>query len=306
MFNISCGPTSIKDQIYWEKLRQLRLQLETVFNGSHPDFIHGKTLAEQELENRLFCNEVSLTIQKERIEIDYESALTTAHRDFLEKKIEMKEVLLNELEERKRQLELEYLTMDANGDVSDVKQQPKRNLRRRINEASAGNDKKFRKSSPTINMLLSEFEIDDDLNKIFANRSVKGSLSPSTLAACAINDVLGSFSAECATKRNDEKICEGNSPGRAGYSNDKDRQNLCKSQVYHMNGKLFYHKKWFLRGQPVNISTFETDRVNAIIHSISSKEVIFCLISDGGTSKKMNVPLVQLQQGRCTIRKRAV
>jgi len=50
-------------RIYNEKLRQLKLQLESILNGTHAEFIQGKVLIQQEVDSRLFANDVSLALQ---------------------------------------------------------------------------------------------------------------------------------------------------------------------------------------------------------------------------------------------------
>uniref|UniRef100_A0A915INT3 Uncharacterized protein n=1 Tax=Romanomermis culicivorax TaxID=13658 RepID=A0A915INT3_ROMCU len=48
--------------IYSQKLQQLKAKLQSLADRTHPDFLRAKVFVEQDLENRLFCNEVSYKI----------------------------------------------------------------------------------------------------------------------------------------------------------------------------------------------------------------------------------------------------
>lgn len=67
---------------------------------------------------QLFNIPIHLFLQKERVEREYYLEKEAAQKDFEEKKIELKENLISDLEEKKRIIETERNTMELTGGIS--------------------------------------------------------------------------------------------------------------------------------------------------------------------------------------------
>ncbi|CAG5925413.1 unnamed protein product [Menidia menidia] len=107
----------IKEQMYQDKLASLKRQLQQ--------------------------------LQEEQVERNYIKEKKAAVKEFDDKKVELKENLIAELEEKKKMIENEKLTMELTGDSMEVKPIMTRKLRRRPNDPVPIPDKR-RKPAPDI------------------------------------------------------------------------------------------------------------------------------------------------------------
>ncbi|PIO16681.1 hypothetical protein AB205_0154420, partial [Aquarana catesbeiana] len=104
--------------------------------------------------------------QTEQVERNYIKEKKAAVKEFEDKKIELKENLIAELEEKKKMIENEKLTMELTGDSMEVKPIMTRKLRRRPNDP--------------LNYLLTDEQIMEDLRTLNKLKSPKRPVSPST------------------------------------------------------------------------------------------------------------------------------
>lgn len=260
--------TEIKEQVYQDKLANLKKQLQQLEQGLHPEYLRKLRKLKQNYEDRQLLNKVIQAYELERVEQEYHNEIKAAVKDFEEKKIELKENLIAELEEKKRLIEAERTNMELTGDSMDVKPVTTRKLRRRPNDPLPVPEKR-RKTSPTqLCYLLDENEIMEDLRIINKGRLPSGSKR---------HESSESFSS-----------CEG-----TGSS----------LEVRVEDGKLYYDKKWFHRGQPVYFEGKEVGSKNSgVICTISSSEVWIKKTSD---CTKIRIYISQLQKGKYTIKRRS-
>ncbi|KAB1255318.1 Sin3 histone deacetylase corepressor complex component SDS3 [Camelus dromedarius] len=115
------------DRMYQDKLASLKRQL-------------------QQLQEELF-----LQLETEQVERNYIKEKKAAVKEFEDKKVELKENLIAELEEKKKMIENEKLTMELTGDSMEVKPIMTRKLRRRPNDPVPIPDKR-RKPAPDIHL----------------------------------------------------------------------------------------------------------------------------------------------------------
>ncbi|PIK53742.1 putative sin3 histone deacetylase corepressor complex component SDS3 isoform X3 [Apostichopus japonicus] len=142
--------TEMKEQIYKEKLTMLKKQLQQVIDGSHPELLRKIKKLEQQGKDRMRLAEVTKNAELECVEHHYIRERKEAAEEFEQKKIDLKEHLINELEDRRRNIENEGLSLDLNGgDFFEVKPVNTRKLRRRPNEPLPMPEKR-RKASPYI------------------------------------------------------------------------------------------------------------------------------------------------------------
>ncbi|KAH7956562.1 hypothetical protein HPB52_010636 [Rhipicephalus sanguineus] len=177
--------TEIKEQMYRDKLATLKKQLTQLKEETHPEYLKRLRKIEQLYQERLFMNEVFQSHEVERVEREYTHEKKAAVREFEEKKIDLRESLIMELEEKRRMVESERSTIELTGDSMEVKSVTTRKLRRRPNDPLPMPEKR-RKTSPNIlynacirppqlNFLLDDGEIIDDLKML--NKGKAPSLS---------------------------------------------------------------------------------------------------------------------------------
>ncbi|KAG8196244.1 hypothetical protein JTE90_023800 [Oedothorax gibbosus] len=259
--------TEIKEQMYQDKLASLKKQLKQLEDGVHPDYMKRFKKLEQQYQARQLWSEVFERVEIERVERDYVLEKEAAHKEFEEKKIEVRENLIADLEEKKRMIEAERSSMELTSDSMEVKPVTTRKLRRRPNDPLPVPEKR-RKTLPTqLNFLLDDGDIMDDLRAISKNKNSSSS------------------------KRHDSY--EGSSSDHRGTS----------IEVKVEDGKLYYDKKWYHRGQQVYYEGKEVGSKNSgLICTISSSEIWIKRTFD---STKIRIYISQLQKGKITIRRRS-
>ncbi|GBM16309.1 hypothetical protein AVEN_194049-1 [Araneus ventricosus] len=104
--------TEIKEQMYQDKLANLKKQLKQLEEGVHPDYLKRLKKLEQNYQNRQLLNQVFERVEIERVERDYILEKEAAHKEYEEKKIELRETLISDLEEKKRMIEAERSSME--------------------------------------------------------------------------------------------------------------------------------------------------------------------------------------------------
>ncbi|GFQ96780.1 sin3 histone deacetylase corepressor complex component SDS3 [Trichonephila clavata] len=262
--------TEIKEQMYQDKLANLKRQLKQLEDGVHPDYVKKLRKLEQNFQKRQLLNDIFKRVEIERIERDYILEREAAHKEYEDKKIELRENLICDLEEKKRIIETERSTVDLTSDTWEVKTVTTRKLRRRPNDPLPVPEKR-RKPVPTqlslYDFLLDDSEIMDDLKLMKENRN----FSPS--------------------KRHDS--CEGSSSDHSGISSD----------IRVEDGKLYFDKKWFHRGQQVYYEGKEVGSKNSgVICLIGASDIWVKRTTD---SSKIRINLSQLQKGQITLRRRS-
>lgn len=156
----------IKEQIYQEKLSLLKDQLNQLNEGTHAEFVKKLSVLEQQYEERMFLNDAYLAVETERIEQEYIHEKKAAVRDYEERKVNLKESLIADLEEKRKMVENERISLEFNSDSYESKPATTRKLRRRPNDPTPAPEKRKRGSPAQLNQLLEESEILDDLKII--------------------------------------------------------------------------------------------------------------------------------------------
>ena len=99
----------------------MKQQLDQLEQGLHPDYLRKLKKLETVYKDRLLLNEVWREYEVQRAEEDYVLEKQLAARELEEKKVELQENLISELEEKKRVVESERLTMELTGDSMEVR-----------------------------------------------------------------------------------------------------------------------------------------------------------------------------------------
>lgn len=111
------------------------------------------------------------------MEKDYINEKRAAVKELDEKKVELRQSLLSDMEDKRKVIESERLSMELSGDSTETKPAMTRKLRRRPHDPAPLPDKRRGKSaihSSNINMILDEKDIETDLKAI--NRPKLGQL----------------------------------------------------------------------------------------------------------------------------------
>ncbi len=98
----------------------LKQQLDQLEQGLHPDYQRKLKKLETVFKDRLLLNEVWKEYEMQRAEEEYILEKQSASRELEEKKVELQENLISELEEKKRLVETERITIELTGDSMEV------------------------------------------------------------------------------------------------------------------------------------------------------------------------------------------
>ncbi|KFW01223.1 Sin3 histone deacetylase corepressor complex component SDS3, partial [Eurypyga helias] len=260
----------MKEQMYQDKLASLKRQLQQLQEGTLQEYQKRMKKLDQQYKERIR--------NADQVEKNYVKEKKAAAKEFEDKKIELKENLIAELEEKKKMIENEKLTMELTGDSMEVKPIMTRKLRRRPNDPVPIPDKR-RKPAPDIllqshrralNYLLTDEQIMEDLRTLNKVRiSLLFSASPSS------PEHLPATPAESPAQRFEARI---------------------------EDGKLYYDKRWYHKSQAIYLESKENTKISCVISSVGANEIWVRKTSD---STKMRIYLGQLQRGVFVIRRRS-
>jgi len=129
--------TEMKEQMYQDKLADLKRQLTKLNDESLPEYQKKLRRLDKMYEERLRFNEVIKDLEVEMVEKEFIREKKSAFREFEDQKVYLKDQLIAELEEKQKLIEAERHNMELTGDSMEMKPITTRKLRRRANEPSA-------------------------------------------------------------------------------------------------------------------------------------------------------------------------
>ncbi|XP_077097667.1 sin3 histone deacetylase corepressor complex component SDS3 isoform X2 [Siphateles boraxobius] len=259
----------IKEQMYQDRLASLKRQLQQLQEGTLQEYQKRMKKLDQQYKERLRNADLFLQLETEQVERNYIKEKKAAVKEFDDKKVELKENLIAELEEKKKMIENEKLTMELTGDSMEVKTHITRKLRRRPNDPVPIPDKRRKLSSPQLNYLLTDEQIMEDLRTLNKLKSPKRPASPSS------PEHLPTTPVDTPSQRYEARIEE---------------------------GKLYYDKRWYHKSQAIYLESKENTKISCVISSVGTNEIWVRKTSD---STKMRIYLGQLQRGAFIIRRRS-
>ncbi|KAG1681494.1 Sin3 histone deacetylase corepressor complex component SDS3 [Nymphon striatum] len=226
--------TELKEQVYQDQMASLKKQLRQLEEGQHPEYNKGLKKIEAAYKERLFQNEVAQVYEIERVDRDYINEKLAAVREFDEKKIEIKENLILELEEKKKMIEIERTSMELAGEESEILEDLKAlNKGKSLVKKSSGQDE--HKLARLVMEGLVEGKKDRGRQRRVWGDDLK-EWSKSTRSVDVYNHDTLSFEAKLE------------------------------------DGKLYYDKKCFQRGHPVIVEPKEYERFNGVISAMGATE----------------------------------
>ncbi|CAK6959798.1 sin3 histone deacetylase corepressor complex component SDS3 isoform X1 [Scomber scombrus] len=255
----------IKEQMYQDKLASLKRQLQQLQEGTLQEYQKRMKKLDQQYKERLRNADLFLQLETEQVERNYIKEKKAAVKEFDDKKVELKENLIAELEEKKKMIENEKLTMELTGDSMEVKPIMTRKLRRRPNDPVPIPDKRRK----PLNYLLTEEQIMEDLRTLNKLKSPKRPVSPSS------PEHVPTAPMESPSQRYEARIEE---------------------------GKLYYDKRWYHKSQAIYLESKDNTKISCVISSVGTNEIWVRKTSD---STKMRIYLGQLQRGAFVIRRRS-
>ncbi|KAK3753270.1 hypothetical protein QZH41_015214, partial [Actinostola sp. cb2023] len=150
--------TEMKEQMYQEKLRDYKQQLQLLTIGKHEEYLKRLKELEKIRDERLLITVLNLCepfIQFELIEKEHIKEKQAVQEEYEQKKIDLKDTLLSELQEKKRTIESERISMELTGDSVEIKPAVTRKLRRRPNDPLPAPEKR-RKTSHILRMTIEQ------------------------------------------------------------------------------------------------------------------------------------------------------
>lgn len=229
--------------MYQDKFANVKKQLQQLEEGIHAEYHRKNVFLETQRRDRDLMNQVLKAYSSELMERTYVSEIKAAAKECEEKRVELRESLLSEYEEKKRIIEVERSNQDLIGDAPESKPVMTRKLRRRPNDPLPVPEKR-RKATPTqINYLLDEKEAEMDLKAILRSRPV-----PPVVRRVPLPTGLG----------------------LPPISTQSDSQH----EPYIEDGKLRFEKRFYHRGQPVFVTEKDMPRFAGNIHTIGPDAVI--------------------------------
>ncbi|XKL59300.1 hypothetical protein PGB90_000316 [Kerria lacca] len=186
------GFLEMKEQVYQDKLAGFKKQLLQLKECNHPEYNKKLKKLEHAYKERLRLNVIWRDHMLHIVDKEYVAEKKAIAKEFEEKKIELKDNLIADLEEKRKNIENQRLSIDISGDQIEPKPAMTRKLRRRPNDPLPVPDKR-RKNPPTqLNYLLDEKEIEEDLKEInsakFSNKKLGSNILDKPLTECRIED----------------------------------------------------------------------------------------------------------------------
>ena len=268
------GPhVELKEQMFQTQLENLKVLLQQLKDMTHPDYLKRKKKLQHLFTEQLQENEQLYADELRDIDKEYENENRAALKEFEDKKIELKESLMAELEEKKKHIESDKFTLELVGgyfqDPLDIKPASTRKLRRRPNDPLPMPDPKRRKATPDVlsvlNFALDEEEVNDDLNLLL---KVSGKPIPKKTSTVTTQNV-------------------------------SNHETLYDARID--DGKLYYEKKLFSRNLPIYFESKELGKVSAVISAVGPAEIWARKTTD---NQKIRISVAHLQKGKFIIRKR--
>ncbi|XP_053660147.1 sin3 histone deacetylase corepressor complex component SDS3-like [Anopheles marshallii] len=306
--------TEIREQMYQEKRANLFGQLELCKQRKHSEYLKIVERLQNELNDRLLLNEVERDYLLACAERECILEKAAAEKEYEEKKAELIENLIADLEDQKKTIEQEFATMELTGDSVDVKPKITRKLRRRPNEPLPVPEKRRKPPTNQLTFLLDDKEIEHDLKLISRSKPISASrashqtINEGASGSNASNSTATSHSHKInsvskATEQNGTPAeAYGTGTTSTGHitSGQSSQQPLAETRIE--DGKLWYERRWFHRGQPVHVEGRDISRFSANISAIGIEAICVKKTSDG---QKVRICLSHLRRGKVSIKRRA-
>ncbi|CAG9861497.1 unnamed protein product [Phyllotreta striolata] len=270
-------PLEIKEQMYQDKLSNLKKKLQQLKDGTHHEYNKKVRKLEYQYKERLRLNALYRDYMIDCVEKEFLQEKKAAVREFEEKKIDLKENMISDLEDKKRTVEAERYSIELTGDSLEVKPVMTRKLRRRPNDPLPMPEKRRKPPTAQITYLLEDKDVEHDLRLIN-----KGKL-PTPI------------------RKQSENSGSSSSPGHIQNIPIQQNNDVSLIETRIEDGKLLYEKRWYHRGQSIFVEGRDMPKFPANISAIGN-DAIWVKKSDGA---KVRIYTSYLARGKISIKRRA-
>ncbi|XP_030568493.1 sin3 histone deacetylase corepressor complex component SDS3 [Drosophila novamexicana] len=279
--NNNIGSNSeLKEQMYQHKLINLQKQLEELNQLIHPEYMKRVRKLDNQLKERRRLNEIYKDYMRECVERDYILEKKAAQKEFDEKMMDLKDNLIADFEDRKRQIENERYSLELTNDSMEIKTTVTRKLRRRPNEPLPVIEKRRKPATGQLLVYqLDDKEIESDLKMIQRGK-------PMPLQ----QNGMGSYT---------------NTQQQQQQQQQQQAHNLLAESNSYVetrieDNKLLYERRWFCRGQQIYVEGKDMNKFAATITAIGN-EVIWVKRSN---ESKFKINMSHLAKGKICIKRR--
>ncbi|KAH8387901.1 hypothetical protein KR093_010288, partial [Drosophila rubida] len=269
--------SELKEQMYQHKLINLQKQLDELNQLMHPEYMKRVRKLDNQMKERRRLNEIYKDYMRDCVERDYILEKKAAQKEYDEKMMDLKDNLIADFEDRKRQIENERYSLELTNDSMEIKTTVTRKLRRRPNEPLPVIEKRRKPATGQLLVYqLDDKEIESDLKMIQRGKPLP-------------------------LQQN----------GMGSYSNSQQQQqqqqshNLLADQNSYVetrieDNKLLYERRWFCRGQQIYVEGKDMNKFPATITAIGN-EVIWVKRSN---DSKFKINMSHLAKGKISIKRR--
>lgn len=234
--------------MYLHKLINLQKQIHELNQLSHPEYQKRVRKLENQLKERRRLNEIYKDYMRECVERDYILEKKAAQKEYDEKMMDLKDNLIADFEDRKRQIENERYSLELTNDSMEIKTTVTRKLRRRPNEPLPVIEKRRKPATGQLLVYqLDDKEIESDLKMIQRGK-------PMPLQQNGLSSYTNSQQQQQSTHN---LLADPNS-----YVETRIEDN-----------KLLYERRWFCRGQQVYVEGKDMNKFAATITAIGNEVV---------------------------------
>jgi len=244
--------------MYQHKLLNLQKQMEELGQLVHPEYIKRVKKLDNQLKERRRLNEIYKEYMRECVERDYVLEKKAAQKEYDEKMMDLKDNLISDFEDRKRQIENERFSLELTNDSMEIKTTVTRKLRRRPNEPLPVIEKRRKPATGQLLVYqLDDKEIESDLKIIQRGKP----LAPNAILQ---QNGIGSYGGGGGGSQQQQPMhgLLTEPPANSGYVETRIEDN-----------KLLYERRWFCRGQQVYVEGKEMSKFAATITAIGNEVV---------------------------------
>lgn len=253
-------PLEIKEQMYQDKLASLKKQMQQLRDGTHSEYCRKVKKLKSQYNERIRLNNLYREYMIECVERDYKLETKAAAKEFDEKKVDLKENLISELEDKRRNIESERFSMELTGDSMEVKPVMTRKLRRRPNDPIPVPEKRRKPPTAQIVYQLDEKEVENDLKDINRGKVLTPVRKPGKDKFVKVCFFISRYLSGTVGLH---------SP--IAMSPNMNEMPLVETRIE--DGKLLYERRWFHRGQSVYVEGRDMPKFAANISAIASDAV---------------------------------
>ncbi|XP_034490673.1 sin3 histone deacetylase corepressor complex component SDS3 [Drosophila innubila] len=289
--NNNMGSNSeLKEQMYQHKLINLQKQLEELNQLMHPEYMKRVRKLDNQLKERRRLNEIYKEYMRDCVERDYILEKKAAQKEYDEKMMDLKDNLIADFEDRKRQIENERYSLELTNDSTEIKTTVTRKLRRRPNEPLPVIEKRRKPATGQLLVYqLDDKEIESDLKMI-----QRGKPMPLQQNGLGNNNYNNSQQQQLQQQQQSQQQQQ----QQQSHNLLAEANSYVETRIE--DNKLLYERRWFCRGQHVYVEGKDMNKFAATISAIGN-EVIWVKRSN---ESKFKINMSHLAKGKISIKRR--